>query len=267
MVSFYGATVVPELTLERRSRTLEYQLQAPNGVLQYRIVQYPHWFGVFRENVNALHPVTANFPGLDLYWPSHLRANPPPGVEGETLFTSSAESWVLRDNFATNPELGYRMGPDDPEAGDPGPRILGLSLSGSFPSWFRGLAKPEREGGALPGEALPDLPPAPVPSRIIVVSDTDMVTGLLSYTGAAYNLDFMIRALDWLGNDSDLISIRGRLSRTGRLDKIVDPAVKRRVMGFAQALNVVLIPLAFAVGGLLFAGRRRRGNGGHGNEV
>jgi ABC-type uncharacterized transport system involved in gliding motility auxiliary subunit len=260
MVSFYGASVVPELTLERRSRTLEYQMQAPNGALQFRIVQYPHWFGVFRENANALHPVTANFSGLDLYWPSHLRANPPAGVEGETLFTSSAESWTLKDNFATNPELGYQR-----EAGDPGPRILALALSGAFPSWFRGLAKPEREG-----EILPDLPPAPLPSRIIVVSDTDMVTGLLNYTGAVYNLDFMIRALDWLGNDNDLISIRGRLSRTGRLDKIADPAVKLRVMGFAQILNVFLLPPAFAGGGLLFAWRRKKingGNGGRGNGI
>jgi ABC-type uncharacterized transport system involved in gliding motility auxiliary subunit len=258
MVSFYGATVVPELTLERRSRTLEYQMQAPNGALQYRIIQYPHWFGVFRENVSAAHPVTANFSGLDLYWPSHLAANPPAGVEGETLFTSSAESWVLKDNFATNPELGYRTEGNE----DTGKRILGLSLAGAFPSWFRGLAKPEREG-----EELPDLPPAPSPSRIIVVSDTDMISSLLNYTRAAYNLDFMIRALDWLGNDNDLTGIRGRLGRTGRLDKIADPVAKLRVMSFAQGLNVVLLPLAFIAAGLLFAWRRGKNNRERGNGI
>jgi ABC-type uncharacterized transport system involved in gliding motility auxiliary subunit len=211
---------------------------------------------VFRENVNALHPVTANFSGLDLYWPSHLQANPPSGVEGETLFTSSAESWVLKDDLTASPELTYRPG------SDPGPRILGLSLSGTFPSWFRGLAKPDREG-----EILPDLPPAPSPSRIIVVSDTDMATGLLNYTRAVYNLDFMVRALDWLGNDNDLIGIRGRLSRTGRLDDIADPVVKFRAMAFAQALNVVLLPLAFAGAGILFTWRRRKNNRERGNGV
>ncbi|MDR2746145.1 MAG: GldG family protein [Treponema sp.] len=257
MVSFYGAAVVPELTLERRCRTLEYQIQAPSGALQFKIVQYPHWFGVFQENANAAHPVTANFTGLDLYWPSHLAANPPPGVEGETLFTSSAESWVLKDNFATNPELGARTGGEDS-----GPRILALSLSGTFPSWFRGLAKPEREG-----EELPDLPPAPSPSRIIVVSDTDMVSDILNYTRASYNLDFMIRALDWLGNDNDLVGIRGRAGRVGRLDKIADPAVKLRVMGFAQGLNVVFIPLAFIAAGLFFAWRRRKNNRERGNGI
>jgi ABC-type uncharacterized transport system involved in gliding motility auxiliary subunit len=263
MVSFYGATVVPEMTLERRSRTMEYQIQNPSGALQFRIVQYPHWFGVSRENANAAHPVTANFSGLDLYWPSHLRANPPSGVEAETLFTSSAESWVLKDEFITNPERAYLMGREYlMEGEDPGPRILGLSLSGAFPSWFKGLAKPEREG-----ESLPDLPPVPAPSRIIVVSDTDMVTGLLSYTRAVYNLDFMIRALDWLGNDNDLIGIRGRLGRTGRLDKIADPAAKLRVMTFAQGINVVLLPLALVMAGLLFAWKRRKNNRERGNGL
>jgi ABC-type uncharacterized transport system involved in gliding motility auxiliary subunit len=262
MVSFYGATVLPELTLEQRSRTMEYQIQSPNGALQFRIVPYPHWFGVFRENANARHPVTANFSGLDLYWPSHLQANPPAGVEGETLFTSSAESWVHKDEFITNPERTYLMRDYLKEGEEPGPRILGLSLSGTFPSWFRGLEKPEREG-----ETLPDLPPVPSPSRIIVVADRDMVTGLLTYTRAVYNLDFMIRALDWLGNDDDLIGIRGRVSRTGRLDKIIDSAAKLRVMGFAQALNVVLLPLVFVAAGLLFAWRRRKNNKERGNGI
>jgi ABC-type uncharacterized transport system involved in gliding motility auxiliary subunit len=258
MVSFYGATIVPELTLERRARTMEYQIQAPNGALQFKIVQYPHWFGVFRENASPSHPVTANFSGLDLYWPSHISANPPFGVEGEVLLTSSAESWVLADEYVTNPELGYLMGGDE----GTGPRTLALSLSGIFPSWFDGVAKPEREG-----EELPDSPPVPAPSRIIVVSDTDMVTSLLDYTRAVYNLDFMIRALDWLGNDNDLIEIRGRLSRTGRLDKIAAAEAKYRAMGFAQGLNVVFLPLALIGGGLLFAWKRGKNNGGRGNDL
>ncbi|MDR0400732.1 MAG: GldG family protein [Treponema sp.] len=258
MVSFYGATIVPELTLERRARAMEYQIQSPNGALQFRIVQYPHWFGIFRENASSSHPVTANFSGLDLYWPSHISANPPSGVEGEPLFTSSAESWVLKDNFVTNPEWIYRMGGDE----NTGPRTLGMSLSGAFPSWFAGTPKPEREG-----EDLPDPPSVSSPSRIIVVSDTDMVTGLLDYTRAVHNLDFMIRALDWLGNDDDLIEIRGRLGRTGRLDKISEAEAKSRLMGFAQGLNVVFLPLSLIGAGLLFAWRRRKNSGERSNGV
>jgi ABC-type uncharacterized transport system involved in gliding motility auxiliary subunit len=246
MVSFYGATVQPELTLDQSARTLQYQMQAPNGSLQFRIVRYPHWFGVLRENAAASHPLTANFPGLDLYWPSHISQNPPQGVDAEILFTSTPESWVQKDRFVTNPELGFQV-----EEGTEGRHILGLSLSGTFPSWFRGTAKPEREG-----EELPDLPAAAVPSRIIVVSDTDMITGLLNYTQADYNLEFMIKALDWLGNDDELIAIRSRSGGTGRLDAITGPARKLSVMGFAQGLNVVFLPLALIGAGLFFAWNR-----------
>ncbi|MDR0731039.1 MAG: GldG family protein [Treponema sp.] len=252
MVSFYGATVQPELALDRNARTLQYQMLAPNGALQLRMAVYPHWFGILAENVNAAHPVTADFSGLDLYWPSHLTLNPPQSVEAEVLVTGTPEGWTLSGDFATNPETVFQMGENQ------GRRIFGVSLSGTFPSWFSGVAKPEREGGS--GE-LPDLPAAALPSRIIVVSDTDMAGDLLNYTLADYNLDFLIKALDWLGNDDELIAIRGRSGRIGRLDGIVDPARKRAVMNFAQGLNVVFLPLVLIGAGLLFAWKRGKNAG------
>jgi ABC-type uncharacterized transport system involved in gliding motility auxiliary subunit len=256
MVSFYGATVLPELALDRNARTLQYQLQAPNGSIQLRIVRYPHWFGVLSENAAVTHPVTADFPGLDLYWPSPISLNPPRGVDTEILFTTTPEAWVQRDRFVTNPELGIQM---EEGTGDRGQYVLGLSLSGTFPSWFQGIPKPGREGT---DEELPDLPAAAAPSRIIVVSDTDMITGLLNYTQAGYNLDFMIKALDWLGNDDELIAIRGRSGGIGRLDAITDPVRKLSVMGFAQGLNVIVLPLALVGVGLCFAWTRKKNNSG-----
>jgi ABC-type uncharacterized transport system involved in gliding motility auxiliary subunit len=264
MVSFYGATVLPELALDRNARTLQYQMQAPNGALQFRIVRYPHWFGVLGENVNGAHPVTANFSGLDLFWPSHISMNPPQGLSAEPLFTSTPDGWVQKDNFITNPELVFQ--PEGAEGR--GQRVLGLSLAGTFPSWFKGLPKPERDGAA---EELPDPPAAALPSRIIVVSDTDMATSLLGYTGAEYNLDFLIKALDWLGDDDELMAIRGRSGRIGRLDRLSDPARKLSAMGFAQGLNVVFLPLALVGAGLLFAWNRRKNNsrrgGGRSNGI
>ncbi|MDR2376161.1 MAG: GldG family protein [Treponema sp.] len=263
MVSFYGATVQPELALDRNARTLQYQLQAPNGSLQFRTVLYPHWFGILAENTNAAHPVTADFSGLDLYWPSHLALTPPQSVEAEILVTGTPEGWALSGDFATNPETAYRM----EETENRGQMIFALSLSGTFPSWFSGVAKPEREGSS--GE-LPDLPAAALPSRIIVVSDTDMAGDLLNYTLADYNLDFLVKALDWLGNDDELIAIRGRSGRIGRLDGIVDPVRKRAAMSFAQGLNVVFLPLALIGAGILFAWKRgkKAGRGrGPGNAV
>jgi len=156
MVSFYGATVLPELVLERNARTLQYYLQDPSGAVMPRIVRYPHWFGVLGEYASKTNPLTASFSGLDLFWPSHISLNLPSGVEGEILFTSTPQSWLHQDSFITNPELGSQM--ERPET--QGSRVLGVSLSGCFPSWFQGLPKPEREGAT---DLLPDLPPMAVP--------------------------------------------------------------------------------------------------------
>jgi ABC-type uncharacterized transport system involved in gliding motility auxiliary subunit len=78
------------------------------------------------------------------------------------------------------------------------------------------------------------------------------------YTRSNGNFDFFLKAADWLGNDDDIIGIRSRQSRTGRLDKITDTAARVKAMAFARTLNVILIPLAVIVLGLLRALQRRR---------
>jgi ABC-type uncharacterized transport system involved in gliding motility auxiliary subunit len=78
--------------------------------------------------------------------------------------------------------------------------------------------------------------------------------------GAARNLDFMFQALDWLGNDDDIIGIRNRVSPTGRLDRITAKPAKSRAMRAAQVVNVALIPIGLLVFGFfrIYLRKRRR---------
>jgi ABC-type uncharacterized transport system involved in gliding motility auxiliary subunit len=248
MVSYYGATVKQELTLDQAALTLEYQTQNPGGALQIRRVRYPHWIGVLSENASPDQPLSVRFGGLDLFWPGHIELNPPEGVEAEALFTTSAEAWIQQDNFATNPELPY------PAEGDRGKRILAAALGGIFPSWFEDVPKPRREGSA---EELPDMPSAASPSRILVVADTDLATDLVWYTQSEQNLDFILRAADWLGNDDDLIGIPNRSSRTGRLDRIADPVKRAGMMDFARFINLLVVPLGIIAAGITLRWKRR----------
>ncbi|WP_461248365.1 Gldg family protein, partial [Treponema sp. R6D11] len=96
MISSYGAIVRPELALDRNALTLQYQTRMPSGAIQFRIVRYPLWIGVMQNNGNPQHPVSANFSGLDLYWPSPIELHPSDKVQAEVLFTSSPEAWVMR---------------------------------------------------------------------------------------------------------------------------------------------------------------------------
>ncbi|MDR1108468.1 MAG: GldG family protein [Spirochaetaceae bacterium] len=254
MVASYGAAVRPEMVLDRSALTLQYQTASPSGSIQFRIIRYPHWIGVLAENGNAGHPITSGFAGIDLFWASPLMLNPPAQVQGEVLFSTTPDAWRMTRDFSANPDMSYLF---EMEEGDTrGTQILAAALSGKFPGWFRDKPKPVREGSE---EELPDLPGEPRDSRIVVVGDSDFATTLIQMTGGqgAQNLDFMLKAADWLGNDDDIIGIRNRQSQAGRLDRIIDPEKRLSAMRFSQVLNVGILPLAFVAVGILRGLRRR----------
>ncbi len=253
MIASYGVIIRQELALDRNALTLQYQTRAPNGAIQYRIMRYPLWIGVLGDNGNEKHPVCSAFSGLDLYWASPLELAPPPSVEAVSLFTSSPQGWAMREAFYTNPEIAYML---EMEANETkGVKILGAALTGTFPSFYKGSPKPVHEGS---GEELPDMPDYAKESRIIVVGDTDFATNMINATQARHNLDFLLRAADWLSNDDDIIGIRNRQPQTGRLDKIADPRSKAVAIKFIQIINIGLIPLLVIIAGLFLASRRKK---------
>jgi len=253
MIASYGVIVRPELALDRNALTLQYQTRTQTGGIQIRIVRYPLWIGIQSDNGNRKNPVSSGFSGLDVYWSSPLELVPPPSVEAAALFTTSKEAWSMREAFYTNPEIPYLFEMEALETN--GEKILGVSLTGIFPSFFRGAPKPVREGS---DEQLPDLPENPRESRILVVGDVDFATNMINATQASHNMDFLLRAADWLANDDDIIGIRSRQPHTGRFDKIADPAKKLAAMRFSQFVNVGLVPALVIAAGLAFSSLRRR---------
>ncbi|MDR2759892.1 MAG: GldG family protein [Spirochaetaceae bacterium] len=254
MVASYGAAVQAEMVLDRSALTLQYQTAAPNGSMQFRIIRYPHWIGVLTENSNTKHPLTAGFGGIDLFWASPIKLSPPESVEGEILFSTTPDAWLMTKDFSANPETSYLFEMEEPDTR--GSKVLAVALSGKFPSWFRDKPKPIREGS---GEELPDLPAETQESRIVVIGDSDLATTLIQMTqGQGFqNLDFMLKATDWLGNDDDIIGIRNRQPQAGRLDRIIDPEERLKAMRFSQILNVGLIPLGVVVLGIVRSLKRR----------
>ncbi|MDR2397328.1 MAG: GldG family protein [Spirochaetaceae bacterium] len=251
MVSGYGATVRPELVLDRSALPLQYQTQSPSGAMQIHLIRYPHWIGVLGENGNKAHPLTASFSGVDLFWPSPVELTPPESVQGEELFTSSPEAWLQTKDFTADPVMGAAFFEQE-AAETTGIKLLGAALSGKFPSYFANLPKPVREGAL---EELPDMPTSAQESRIIVIGDTDIAS---NYTrGDPRNFDFLIQAASWLSNDEDIIGIRNRESLGGRLDKIAQEEKRFLAMVFARLLNVALIPLGVVAAGVFAAFRRR----------
>lgn len=254
MIASYGVIVRPELALDRNALTLQYQTRMPSGGIQYRIVRYPLWIGVLGDNGNKEHPVSSLFAGLDVFWASPLELRPDERVEVMPLFTTTREAWVMRDEFFTSPEVTYLLERNASET--KGTKVLGASLKGEFNSFFKGASKPLREGS----EELPDMPLYASPSRVIVIGDTDFATNMIGATGGKHNIDFLLRAADWLASDDDIIGIRSRQPQTGRLDRIVDPVMRAAAMKSSQIVNLGLIPLFVIAAGFFLAWRRRSQN-------
>jgi len=259
MLSSYGVTTLPEIVMDRPALTMQYQTRAPSGAVQLRITRYPQWIRVLGENGNPLHPVSAKFSGLDMYWASPLELREVEGVDAVELFTTTAEAWSMREPFYTNPDVPSLLTKDAEDT--MGTKILGASLTGIFPSWFANRPKPEQEDGS----ELPERLAEAKPSRLIIVGDTNFATSLfanMNVTGAQNsNTDFFIKAADWLSNDDDIIGIRSREARSNRLDRILDPEKRAAAMRFTQIVNVFIIPILVIIAGLLLAWRRRAKSG------
>jgi ABC-type uncharacterized transport system involved in gliding motility auxiliary subunit len=233
MVASYGVIVRPELVMEAVAA-----LPPP-----YSLTRYPYWVTVMRENGNPLHPISAAFAGLDLFWANPLELKPPAGVEGNILFTSTPEAWLATGDFAIDPNMDYLFSRE--EAATKGVKILAAALTGKFPSW----EKTEPPG---PDAASRD-------SRIVVIGDTDLAySPHVQYARSQRNLDFLIQAADWLSNDDDIIGIRNRQSPAGRLDRIANLERRAAAMAFARVFNMAILPLAVIAAGALMALRRRR---------
>ncbi|MDR1286261.1 MAG: GldG family protein [Treponema sp.] len=223
MIASYGAVIREALVLDRSA------LRAP---------PYPHWISIQASSGRADHPVSARFEGADLFWPSPVELAAPGGIEAVPLFTTTNGARIMDGGFVTAfdaPSL-YEQ---DEGAGET--FVMAAALSGIFPSWFDGAA----EGR---------------PSRIVVTGDADMFSSLALYTGAMErNTGFLLRSLDWLTNDDDIIVLRSRLRGGGRLDRIADPGRFSSAARFVRVLNMVLLPLGVLAVFFIISGRRRRG--------
>ncbi|GAB1481339.1 Gldg family protein [Treponema sp.] len=244
MLAEFGVRVEPELALDTAALSLPFQTTSPTGGTQVRLVRYPHWVALLDKNANKNHPLTSQFGGLDLYWPSPLRLLPVRGIQEDILASTTKDAWRMTKDFVTNPE--YATSFDAERSATGGPIPLLVSLQGIFPDTF----------GAT--DTLPPMPKEGITSRVIVVGDGDFATTLIQYTKSQRNIDFLLSAAEWLASDDDLLLIRPRSGRDGRLDAISDSLERQRIALRARILNIALVPLLLIGYGLLRSYRRRK---------
>lgn len=233
MLGSYGAGVGRDLVLDTAARDYRLPQQKPNGQVGWETIgHYPPWVSIQGPDASTRSPITARFTGLDLLWPVALTPLPTQGVQAEPLVKTSAAAWLEKPPFVIDP---FKV---DQQGLHPGQFVLGMTLTGSFRSWFA-------QGKRSPA------------SRMLVVGDDDFVTDLMQFSDSLANVLFVENAVLWLSGNDDLLSIKTRAGTEGRLDRIQDPAARSKLILAAEAVNVVLIPLAVLLAGLLARLRRR----------
>jgi ABC-type uncharacterized transport system involved in gliding motility auxiliary subunit len=236
MLESYGVRVDREMVLDRSCRNYRIPQEVSGQIRWETIGKYPPWVSIRAVNVSQANPITANFLGLDLLWPSPLEAVAREGVSSEPLVLTTTAAWTMREPFVVDP---YRV----PQAGaepssSKNQRVLALALRGSFPPAFA-------EGA--PGK----------PTRMVVVGDDAFVTDLMQFSDSLYNVLFIENAVLWLSGSADLLTIKARAPSEGKLDRIEDTRRRQRFMLASEIINVCAIPLLVLVFGLVRWLRRR----------
>jgi ABC-2 type transport system permease protein len=236
MIESYGLQVGRDMIMDTAARDYRLPQQKPNGQIGWETIgKYPPWVSIQGPDVSAENPITARFTGLDLLWPVALSPVPRAGVRAEPLVRTTASAWLQREPFIVNP---YKVPQDGVTHGQ---FPLAFALSGTFPSHFAAARQS-------------------VPTRMIVVGDDDFLTDLMQFSDSLSNVLFVENAVLWLSGNSDLLSIKTRATTEGKLDRIQDPVVRARLMLGAELLNVVVVPLAVVLFGLLWRMRRKEKN-------
>jgi ABC-type uncharacterized transport system involved in gliding motility auxiliary subunit len=217
-------------------------------------VPYPFWIKVDPNQGNPANPITSSFAGADMFWPNPLELKAPTGVTTQPLFVTSHKAWLETKNLSVDPNASFMFNAEKKDTTKS--YTLAAALSGKFPSYYKGKPKPTRTGSTV---TLPDLPKEAKESRLIVVGDVDFATTqMLQNTGDQRNLDFLVKAADWLSNDDDIIAIRNRPAEAGRLDKIANPDKRFMQAAWARIIGIGLVPFVVLLAAIIVIAARKQ---------
>jgi len=254
MLEHYGVAVQQAYVLDTYAKNFRIPRQVFGQIMWEVMEKYPYWITVANQYVSKENPITARFQGLDLLWASPLQIIERTGVEAEVLLQTTPEAWIQdQEPFETNPQRAAMLEsmPHERE----GQFALGVTLRGSFSSYFADREIPQREGEERDWSQVVE---HSEDTRLIVIGDADFASELYQYSGGNYNLEFLANSAEWLSNSEDLLEIKTRVARDMRLNKIQDPEARLRAAMFTQMFNLIFVPLGVIIFGVVRLIIRRR---------
>ncbi len=271
MLASYGVLLREGVVMDLQNASLPIRVQRNVGgfnVVEIEEISYPPFVDVRRDGMTQESPIVSDVPSLTLYWASPLEIDPGKNRKREvvTLLQSSEDAWLrtstdLEPNLETYPDVGF------PIEGEQKAWDLGVSIRGSFESFFKDRASPfengaqaEGEQSAQTGTVAGTIAVSPKSSRLVVVGSSEFLTDAMlslsrSQSADRYllNLQLVQNSVDWAVEDEDLLTIRSR-GDYARLLRPMDKGEQR----FWEAVNYAAATLAIVVIGLVWHLRQRR---------
>ncbi len=210
------------------------------------VMQKFKWVFYPRVSFFGKHAITRNLDDVILRYACTIDTVPAPGVTKEVVFSSSPLSRAVGGQIVIDfAEMIANPPPPQVYQGK-GRKIMALALSGKFASAYEGREAPTDAFAPNPPTAK-FFPRAPLPTKMVVVSDGDVVVKDHSpgAKGAmlADNKTLLMNAVEYLVGDESLNDIRARDVVIRRLDykKVKDNEAVIRAW-------VILAPIAVVIG-------------------
>ncbi|MFH1132662.1 MAG: GldG family protein [Pseudomonadota bacterium] len=255
----YGVKVGEDLIMDPIQNA---RARLPAGPGQMVITNYPG-FPIITD-LSKESPITRSIKSFVPVFVSSLELNEDiqkgkAGVKATILGRTSAASWSHKGFFLF--DAMHRPKPSN----EKGPFVVAAALVGSFKSFFAGKQVPE-PGPTKPPTEIETTPSedgqkSPPNTRIVIVGDADMVKDEYAQ-GSVENQIFLQNTVDFLARDECLIGIRTK-GQTNRPFTNLEESSKN----WATYGNVVGLPLAFILFGLIRWRIRRAGRKRHAAEI
>ena len=259
----YGFRVEPNLVLDLQSTRVPVVVGQLGNAPQMELRPWPYHV---LANPNPRHPITKSLQPVNLFFPSELdttvRTKTP---VRKTALLASTDNALVRFS-PVRVDLESARLELDPARFDKGPILIGALAEGTFPSLYENRLGSEfaAQLDAI-GESFRA---ASLPTKMIVVADGDLAKNQVNPEQGAFrplglnpfdnyvfdNQDFLLNAIEYLFDDSGVISARNREVKLRLLDA---PRAQAEATKW-QFVNVALPLLALGLFGAAYGYLRRR---------
>jgi len=218
------------------------------------------WYFFPLMNPTSKHPIVNNLNSIKGQFVSSIDPINATGVNSTILLTTSQYSRILPAPVRVS--LGIMQYKPDPKMFPQKDVPVAVLLEGKFTSLYKNRIPP-----AIAESKEINFKESSVENKVVVISDGDIIRndivkgapvplGFDRYTNTTYgNKSFFLNVMDYLCDDSGLMSVRSKEIRL----RMIDPAIIESDTTFLKWLNVTL-PLFFLMlfGVLKFYLRKRR---------